>query len=368
MRPRREFNVWSSVSDLAMGLMAVMALVLLLLLVQQKDDTRKAEIARADLEKQRTEFALKVLEIVSLGAGLDSQKDAIQETVKKFFLGGCQLKLDEKGVLRPVEATESGAADLYPPGETILSPDARSRLATCAETFSKLAKYLGDELPQASEPRFRKIRDWIDAIVLEGNTDRTPYLRGQVPRISSNYPMTPSLLNFLGNSFLGAERARQAMGNLLLSVAHLPGSNPRELAILLNRVRVESASSSRYQEGPAEEIGWVEPDCSEQQPQEACDMARNLSLKIRWKEQALTGPFNLVNESVCKELHDKDSVIREGLRGATLNALLKIGFTGKRSNCNRILEESKTSNRDWFDDFIQCICPENQGRADGPLS
>lgn len=344
---RRGETLWQSYADLAMGLMAVFILVLVLLLFQQKQLTEDAEKAQneakaaeaqarlerektqkalKDLEAERGEFAIELVELFEETHDLVLAQDRAEGWLADLFEeGDCRLRMSDKGelvVASPGGGTE--AATLYESGKFALSAEGRAALLTCRDNFMKLAhclipeentppevkarrlEYCGSQAESTAMAPVSVLRAGVEALTLEGNTDQIP-LSGlpSGTTIGDNAAfLAPS---FVQNAQLGAERARQALAALIGMVAASNADEWDALQIIMSRVRIESPSYGRYQAGPHE---WREPGCDK--PGD-CAAARNLSLRIRWQKRALRRPFELVRQRVCALLAAPTSAFSKGL-------------------------------------------------------
>jgi hypothetical protein len=350
-----------------MGLMAVFVLILVILLwdqnrlttdlaqskeraeqaledaMKQRQLTEEAlesvTLERAALESERGTFAIELMELFETTYDLVLAQDNAENWLTAVFEeGDCRLRMTERGEL--VIATPDGgraAASLYESGQFVLSVEGRQALLTCRDNFLKLAHCLTpeDNVPEAVSERRKRLcpgvgvhsldmavpvlRAGIEALVLEGNTDQIP-LGGGTPSIRAGgygvtYP-TPVALSFVENAYLGAERARQALGNLIALVADANEDQWDALEVMMSRVRIESPSFGRFQAGPQE---WREAGC---EGPGSCAAARNLALRVRWQKRALRRPFELVRERICGLLVTPDSSFAKGLlsQGHTLLA------------------------------------------------
>jgi hypothetical protein len=362
------FNPWQSFADLALGLMAVFALVLVMLLWTQgeKNDTLAAEktdleaharqlerdkaqleqvalsldLSKRDLEHQRSAFALELLELFAHTRAVVEAQDGAEAWIRDLFRDGrCPLVMAEDGTLR--RADRSTAAELYRPGEARMNADGEQALSQCRDTFVRLASCLSPDAaspepqsaaakarartchgvpdPSKADPRTRaqldQLRKGLEALVLQGNTDRTSVIsaslgvepiRSQGERMKLN-PLTES---FVQNAHLGTERARQALGHLLRGLQDHDADANDALQVMMARVRVESPSFGRYQAGPqAWRMGQCAPGA------DSCAEARNLSLSVRWKKQELRAPYEAILSQVCDMLAHPDSALGQGVVG-----------------------------------------------------
>lgn len=370
VRARAPFSPWQSFADLALGLMAVFALVLIMLLWTQgeKNDSLAAEkealveharqlerdkaqleqvaleldLSKRDLEHQRSAFALELLELFAHTRAVVDAQDGAEAWIRDLFRDGrCPLVMAEDGTLR--RADRASAAELYRPGEARMNADGEQALRQCQETFVRLASCLSPDAadaqggpktaaakararachgvpdPAQADPKTRAqldhLRKGLEALVLQGNTDRTSVIsasmgvepiRGQGERLKLN-PLTES---FVQNAHLGAERARQALGHLLYGLQAHDADAHDALQVMMARVRVESPSFGRYQAGPD---AWREGRCAD--GSDSCAEARNLSLSIRWKKQELRAPYEAILSQVCDMLAAPDSALGQGVLG-----------------------------------------------------
>lgn len=332
MRRPRENSFWQSYSDLAMGLVGVLALILVLLLLREKQESKR-------LSEERKQFAADLLELMERGQWIIRRQDDVENWMESVFeQGDCALRLRD-GRLGPAGSNEQ-AAELYESGKVDLSIAAEAALRSCAQNFFHLATCLSP-VPEAQE-RCRELEaelaveqgrtledEWdletfrggIEALVLQGNTDRIAFRGSPAVRYRSEgseltEPLTSS---FVSNAFLGAERARQALAHLL-DLLEDHGTEPEDPAqVLMSRLRIESPSFGRYQAGPRMTLeasdgarGWVEGKCLE----EDCPEARNLSLLLRWRKRVLRQPFEEFRSGLCDRLRDESSSFSKGLADA----------------------------------------------------
>lgn len=342
---------WQAYADLAMGLMAMLTLILLILLAKQQqtsiqlDEARnrseselvavRAERARLDelrvgLEKERSAFALELEELFDLTFTLVARQDAAEAWISSLFdESDCLLTLGPTGSLDIVDPDSRlrQSAGLYDSGATKLSVAGQQALTSCRDAFVRLAYCLspmtadsedsegrrricGGETPPESE-LLDRLGVGIEAVVLEGSTDRIPY--GATPGIQSEsgrVRLTPTGESFASNAYLGAERARQAMGYLVGLVQEFDRDPYDAHEVLLARLSVESTSFGRYQVGPPD---WRLPGCD---GSANCDAARNLSLRLRWRKEELRKPLETIRRRVCALAADPDSAFVRGLAGA----------------------------------------------------
>lgn len=336
---------WQSFADLAMGLMAVFALVLVLLLWAQ---TRQNSELRQEREKlvrhrdalalERSRFALELVSLLDAAHRMVRDQDGAEAWLRALFReSDCLLDLSADGVLRRVHEGGAGAADLYPLGETRMDLEGEAALRSCRENFLRLAYCLSpdsnpDTAGSALDPeRVRRcgvlleedglresdarvvegLRRGLEALVLQGNTDRTPVTSRRMDRIAAvgaaPVQLSSATEAFVGNAHLGAERARQALGHLLGLVQAHDEDERDALQVLMSRVRVESPSFGRYQAGPRD---WRDGSCGDA---ESCAAARNLSLRLRWKKDELRRPYETIRARLCALLADEESALSQGL-------------------------------------------------------
>lgn len=316
-----------------MALMAVMLLIAVVL-IQQKDREHEAQIelkqAEADARAQEAEalrdFADDLLDALESAQGVQFQQEQVGEWVESLFKQAeCALHYDPKsGKLTPGHDEQASAAQLYDPGSVELSDDAIRELESCRKAFAALAACLSDNesvrtalCPASSaeadhEEAIDAFRRDIEALVLQGNTDRTLYynagrIAGMRGRRLDAFPKA-----FTANAQLGAERARQALGHLMLLIQEEVGSSTgaddedSALQVFASRARIESPSFGRYQAGPmSARLG----ECGDE---ESCEEARNLSLELRFRQASLRRPFRNVSLAFCKEWW-KEGQLRESV-------------------------------------------------------
>lgn len=344
-----------------MGLMAVFVLVLVLLLWQQhrlnadleqekergvlrleevKREKANVEVLRVGLERERGDFAAELMQLFESTYDLVLAQDNAEDWLSAVFeQGSCRLRMTSRGDL--VIAAEDGtvsAASLYESAKFALSAEGRAALDTCRANFLRLAYCLAptEGAPEAALARRARyctesdngdagtlpvLRSGVEALVLEGSTDRIPIGGGTPSILASGAPISFTSTagsSFVENAYLGAERARQALGNLVALVEKANADEWDALEVLLSRVRIESPSFGRYQAGP---LNWREPGC---EPDRAgCAAARNLSLRVRWQKRALRRPFELIRDKMCALLADPGSALAKGL--VSRGRLLKDG-------------------------------------------
>jgi hypothetical protein len=318
MARRREVQgFWQSYADLAMGVMSVIILILIVLMTQQSSQSRQ--------------FAEALLEALIASDRIVASQGAVDAWVESVFEEpGCRLEFDPRtGELQM--RGERAAAELYDPGATAVGDAAQEALASCARSFLILATCLGsdDESKRRciqlvgtatathSVDPVKAFRDGIEALVLQGNTDRVPYRdAGRVVGLDELRPdpAATARVAFVQNAALGSERARQALGHLLHRVHYHEDAsgdaNANALELLMSRVRIESPSFGPYQATPRGERP-AEPGC--EPGRASCDAARNLSLRLRWKRESLQQPFARIRAFFCAELQSTSSSMRSNL-------------------------------------------------------
>lgn len=324
MRSHHTASLWQSLSDLAMGLVGVFCLILILLLIKEQQTAQGLAVERAD-------FATELIALLEKSQGIIERQDRVQDWLSHVFdEGDCQLALSSQGQL--VRKGQGGApAQLYESGSVALEAEAEGALSSCLQSFYRLARCLSptpdaiaecSELdadgPFADDPDVRsQLRRGIEALVLQGNTDKQRYLQAPavVSRTQSGRLGRAEARSFVDNAYLGAERARQALAHLLALVENRGTGEASPLEVLMSRVRIESPSFGRYQAGPAffQEDGvdaqWREGSCVGDQ----CEEARNLSLLLRWRKAALRQPFDELRGEMCTLLANPQSALHKGL-------------------------------------------------------
>lgn len=298
-RPSQD-GIWQSFADLAMGLVGVLLLIVVVLVSHEQEQRRAQEADALALQ----EFAQELLLVIEEAQGVESrQEEAVAWLTRVFEETRCPLQLNARtGALEP--AGDEGSS-LYDTGATRVSSAASAALEQCREAFHQLAACISPETSplraQCAHPPEADLAQEIDALVLSGSTDRLPYR--DAPRIQG--PGTWDLHSlteaFADNSYLGSERARQALGHLLWRAQDAEGVVDEDdysaIQVLMAKVRVESSSFAQYQVGPPEWRDEAGRDCGE----DACEPARSLSLRLRWKEQSLRRPFSNVVARFCRE-------------------------------------------------------------------
>lgn len=336
MRRKEPEGFWQSYADLAMGLMSVFVLVLILLLVRK-------EQANDRLVDDRKRYAQELVELLEKSENTIEQQDKAVEWLRGVFReGDCRLELGADGALRLRNQANARTAELYPTGETSLTPEARAVLESCADNFYRLMRCLaktGSAIEECNRLGVRgiaggaqvdvpasELRDGLESLVLQGNTDREGYRRA--PEIEGAEDFGGDGEVFSDNAYLGSERARQALGHLMRSIqthekrhegiwaSAATGSLDTPLEIMMSRIRIESPSFGQYLAGPVDD-GWRAQGQETRKDvcrTDKCEQARNLSLKIRWKEAALRKPYDDMKQNFCEKLRDKDSALYAGLK------------------------------------------------------
>lgn len=339
MRDKHPSDYWQSFADLAMGLMAVILLILVVLLVKVRDDAKDTAVKAKELAK----VAEMLLTAISDAEQVQKDQEGVSEWVSHVFKDQlCGLRYDfATGRLLPPKRSGKGDDDaqLYDLGAVELSKAARDNLKKCKNAFITLMACMS---PKGSEQRKRctygdkekwqqqeaEFRDGIEALVLQGNTDRVaPGDRnkhdlgiGRIERLPGKTKLSGLSDSYVSNAYVGSERARQALGHLLQLVGDGQDSKPDSSYqnLLMALARVETASFGRYQVGPHErrKKHAASPDelaCSPKSDE--CRQARNLSLQLRWRREQLRKPFAKVRDGFCKEWR-KDGALHATLTGA----------------------------------------------------
>jgi hypothetical protein len=337
-RPRATNDFWQSYGDLAMGLMAVFVFILILLLQREAQKSvalaeqtaramaaeKEAKDAEVKLEKERETFATDLLKLLDDTWAIVERQDAAEGWLSAVLKeGGCQLDLGADGTLRISGRADVDAA-LYVTGDTTLSESGKAALGSCSKSFRLLANCLNPNEAQSvsdaracrrildgvaegrERERVAQFRDGIEALVLEGTTDRSSTLGGT--GASGRRTGPEEARNYAENARLGSERARQAMIYLLGLVKDRNADDYDALPVLMNRLRVETSSFGRFLAGPPE---WREPVC--EGDADACDRARRLSLRVRWKKGELRKPYEEVRKNICRRLSEPNDPFRKGL-------------------------------------------------------
>lgn len=300
-------GLWQSFADLSMGVMAVVILVLLVVLERQ-----------ADQNEQFTEAILSALEG---GRAVVRGQDAVDTWLEALFdVSECKLSYDARSGRLTLKSQTGEAKELYATGRVSLRDQAQRELRQCGDALLTLSVCLNpeseDECARRLEAtlgpaRFEEIQErinaetaWtsVEALVIQGHTDRQRYMGA---RKVEGLPTTlePHTESFIANAYLGAERARQAMGHLLAGVvesearsAGAPASTGhRPTYDLLGHVAVESPSFGRFQANP-NRPAEAHPECRDAD----CEAARRLALKVRWKRASLREPMEKVRAAFCE--------------------------------------------------------------------
>ena len=299
---RREHSFWQSYSDLAMGVMAVFILILIIILQQR--------------EKQSADFASEMMTLVERSQEIIENQNKVEKLLENLFSENeCQLIL--KNSKLSVESKSGEQAQLYASAHSELNRDGIAALESCKENFRKLTQWLkpdgslatkdiaasdGHIIKETAKVQ-AQLRDGIEALVLQGNTDRQRFKRA--PAIinpdpdKSQVKLNKVARSFVDNAYLGAERSRQALGHLLNLLDDSSTDEDSALEILMGRVRTESPSFGRYQAGPKV---WRTGQCLD--GEDECPEARNLSLILRWKKEALRKPFKEFKDLFCELLQN----------------------------------------------------------------
>ena len=326
MRKQEKFSLWQSFSDLAMGLMAIFALILMILINQVSNDKK-------ELEEQREEFVRDLLTTWKDSFAIYESQEGVHRFINAILSQkGCKLQLKEDGTLM-LDADSEAPADLYKPDRFHLNREGERAIRGCASNFELMAKCLAPDDVQRTECEdatgsiknnkavATQFREGIEALVLQGNTDAqgTRQRTEAIKRGGYQLYFGKRASSFVGNAYLGSERARQALGHLLFelekSSSSKSDSQQTPIEILMSRIRIESPSYGRFQAGPndylnlkGERTPWREasninevltPYCS---GIGACPEARRLVLALRWRPNRLRKPFNELNDNLCKLL------------------------------------------------------------------
>lgn len=321
-RARPSHDVWQSFADLGMALMGVMLLIAVVLLQRQKTEAqerikeadKRAEEREAEAEGLRT-FALGLLKSLENARALETRPEHVNEWIAELFeTPGCELSFDpESGKL----TATSGLGQLYDAGQTRLSDEATQQLEGCRDVFLTLAACLGPSDTGGGRPEgcaenadvAKAFAQGVEALVLQGNTDRTPFPARRIEGLRGSRP-TEFSQDFVGNAQLGAERARQALGHLMVLIeAGSETSDDRGAPIqaFASKARIESPSFGLYQAGPRGQ----ESECPSD---DACDAARNLSLKLQFRRETLVEPFREVTGAFCEEWGKDGSQLRTSMK------------------------------------------------------
>jgi hypothetical protein len=341
-RSRVQNDFWQSYGDLAMGLMAVFVFILILLLQREARKSEllakttrdalvaveKATKAEKRLEEERARFAIELLQLLDDTWAIVERQDAAEGWLSAVLKEGpCKLELTEGGKLDIEENQGEAPPDLYATGDTALSERGRAALESCSANFKLLANCLNpsdtlgieearrcrqvlkkDGVPEDRErARVEQFRNGIEALVLEGTTDRSSNLGRTGPDGRRTGP--EEARNYAENARLGAERARQAMIYLLGLVRDHNADDYDALPVLMSRLRVETSSFGRFLAGPPE---WRERDC--EGDADECENARRLSLRVRWKKDELRKPYEEVRRNICYRLLNPDDPFTMGLK------------------------------------------------------
>lgn len=343
---------WQSYADLAMALMAVMVLVMFLLLLRQfgqsqelatakkvadthrsnAETARKAaETAQDELARKQETLATELQALAREAQGIVATQDRAEEWLENLFADSkCPLEL-KNGALAFKSDARIGAASLYRPAQFRLSVEGQDALRKCKDAFVRLAyclepgsrtdlqhapDCLGETPATGESEAVEALRVGIAALSLEGNTDMV-HLQGGVPGISTAGQavlLRRDAESFASNAYLGAERARQALGHLLGLLEANDADEHDALHLLMRRVRIESPSFGQYQAGPLASRARAADGSPACVPgSRDCEAARNLSLRIRWGKQALRQPFERFKGKFCDLLANTESALWEGL-------------------------------------------------------
>lgn len=309
-----------------MAVMAVVVLVLFVLLVQQKTDESK-------FAEELEQLLVETSEMVQY------QQEVLDIVRELFSTDECQVSYDG-GRLELADRK----AGLYGEAQVALTVEARRALKSCAEQFTTLVLCLSPRSdgveteclrrvaansyrdPEQLQQILATMRKGIDSLVLEGNTDKQMYRGSGVAAIQGlRTGLRRDDRSFVTNAYLGAERARQALGHLV-AILHEQEEVPAGVDlvdILKSRVSIESPAYGKYQAGDR----WKECDAAA----EACPAARNLQLEIRWKEEELRQPYLSVQKKLCGYLQDPASSFSKALGDEKRDGLLNSACRGPQS-------------------------------------
>ncbi len=363
MRHRRKagkaqnHEYWQTFADIAMGLMAMLTLILFFVLNMQVEEKKAIERQLNDLQlreqalkKEKQElietsgrFAADLQRVLQTTLDFVRHQNTAEELIRSVFDGDCRLSLATDGTL--TTRTTDGATDaaeLYRGGAFGMSPYGREALASCRNSFARLAHCLSWEVTEDPDSRkakleaclastganenereaARQLSVGIEALVLSGSTDSNPYLDPETKKphnpiygLKHDRRYSMSAMSFFSNAYLGAERARQAMGTLLLQIQDMAADDYDVLPVLMSRLRVETSSFGRFQVGPR---AWRDTACNDSEADEAgiCDAARRLSLNVRWKKEELRRPITSLQSSFCELLSDPASTFSVNLQNS----------------------------------------------------
>ncbi|MCA8979694.1 MAG: hypothetical protein KDC14_06690 [Planctomycetes bacterium] len=321
MRRAPPRGLWQSFADLAMGVMAVVILVLLVVLRRQADESE--------------EFTRAILEALEGGQAVIRSQDSVNSTLEALFrVGECQLRYDAStGRLTLGDPTDT-PTELYATGGVTLHPAAQSGLKSCGDALLTLSICLDANRATECEGRLRDslgadyfthaaMPAWgtVDTLAIQGHTDAQPYDKAN-PIGGLGSRLERHQASFVANADLGSERARQAMAHLIASVRGAEAGSDGVTNALLAHLSIESSAFGRFQadlSAPAE--GCV-PD------REECASARRLALQIRWTPDSLQEPLEKVRAAFCRrqmrlvraqgqkqsKLHDQILKVCEGVR------------------------------------------------------
>lgn len=334
---RRREGFWQSFADLAMGVMAVIMLILLLVLQKQA--------------RNEAQFREELRRALVRGKQIVQAQDELAQLIQALFReSNCPLNFDP-ATGRLLAGSGSEGAELYPEGSVRLSENGRAALRQCGINFLTLVVCFDDRpaalqscrglLEKLEDPgeegeaagrfeSFADLRGKVESMILEGNTDRSrflaaPSIRNLRPR---DFPSAESIElheKYVTNAHLGSERARQALGHLVQVIASTAASETMisegdALDALLHLLSIESPSFGKYLAGPVDRrLGSCAPDNDD------CPEARNLALRLRWRQQSLREPFDRIVRFYCEQLE------RERLRGAYNTVEGDIVICGGRS-------------------------------------
>jgi hypothetical protein len=361
---------WQSFADLALGLLSVFVMILIMLLWTQSNQNKllisdkellkfqaqkleeqikinaedkkfilqqkyDLEIITKKMSINESKFAIEIIDLINETWYITQAQDGAEDWLRTIFKEeNCPLSLQNDGTLT-LDIKSLQSSSLYESGQTRLSPQGTNAIFQCRNSLLRLADCLTPPNGQHTIPTEKsclppdiqteplaliQLREGLEAIILQGNTDMVPLRNGTPPlEVTSGGPnlYNEKALNFFKNAHLGSERARQALGHFLLQLQDYDGGTSDPLDIIMSRLTIESPSFGRYQVGPK---SWRDGHCSDDTL--ACDQARNLSLKLRWKKQQLRKPHELIREKICTLLLEPNSSIHQGIQYAHLHNVL----------------------------------------------
>jgi hypothetical protein len=360
-REARDETPWRSFADLAMGLMAVLALwaAAQTQAASAERDNASAERDNARREETRAkqQRAQAELQARAVLNGLsDLFRDARAKQARQqaalgliagaFRDGRCRLELDERTgelcVRQDGEARVAcGDGWLFDTGEAAVRPAVEAEFHRCGSAFRFIAARLAPARPcgapataPAPGPTVKPAAagpalagrtsavgapsdataTWadvacdIEAVVLEGHTDRAWGRAGQAgPRRSDGE-------RYLKNAELGARRAHsvlQLITGAVEQAAPVDGEGAGAAAppeVLRARLRVGSASYGAFAAGPVDVVGFRGVSGAGERARcrgieaERCEAARTFRLRVQWRDEALRRPLGALLNGICGQL------------------------------------------------------------------